>query len=58
MFKNLLIVFLSISLLFSCSKKSGQKVINEPSDEEKAISIYKTAVDALIEGDAFYAGKR
>ena len=58
MFKNLLIVFLSISLLFSCSKKSGQKVINEPSDEEKAISIYKTAVDALIEGDAFYAGKK
>ena len=58
MFKSLLILFLSVFLLFSCSKKNNQKVISEPTDEEKAISIYAEAVEALKKGDAFYAGKK
>ena len=58
MFKNLLILLLSIFLLFSCSKKNNKSVIAEPTDEEKAISIYAEAVEALIKGDAFYAGKK
>ena len=58
MFKNLLILFFSIFLLFSCSKKNKELIITEPSDEEKAISIYAEAVDALNKGDAFYAGKK
>ena len=58
MFKNLLILLLSILLLFSCSKKDKKIIISEPTDEEKAISIYAEAVEALNKGDAFYAGKK
>ena len=58
MIKNLLILLLSIFLLFSCSKKDNIKVISEPTDKEKAISIYSEAVEALKNGDAFYAGKK
>ena len=55
MFKNLLILLLSIFLLFSCSKKNNTKIISEPTDEEKAVSIYIEALVALKKGDAFYA---
>ncbi len=58
MAKILLISFLTFFLLFSCSKKKNEMAISEPSDEEKAIEIYSEAVDALKEGDAFYAGKK
>jgi len=58
MFKNLLILLLSIFLLFSCSKKNNKSIIAEPTDEEKAISVYAEAVEALKKGDAFYAGKK
>jgi len=58
MFKQLLILLLTISLLLSCSKKNKQNVIVEPSDQKKAISIYSEAVEALKEGDAYYAGKK
>jgi outer membrane protein assembly factor BamD len=55
MLRNLLILLLSIFLLFSCSKKNNEKVVSEPTDEEKAVSIYAEAVDALNKGDAYYA---
>ena len=58
MFKNLLILLLSIFLLFSCSKKSSEKVISEPTEQEIAMSIYAEAVDALKKGDSFYASKK
>ena len=58
MFKNLLILLLSIFLLFSCSKKNNTSIISEPTDEEKAVSIYIEAVEALKKGDAFYAAKK
>ena len=93
MFRILLILLLSVSLLFSCSKNKakkgpsvivGGKVIEggckrfdlyckrtgrvlkssnlevspEPTDQEIAISIYYEAVEALMEGDAFYAAKQ
>ena len=92
MFRILLILFLSVSLLVSCSKKvrTGPSVVvdgkvveggcrkfdfyckrtgkildsanlevsPQPTEEEIAISIYYEAVDALKEGDAFYAGKK
>ena len=58
MFKNLLILLLSIFLLFSCSKKNNTKIISEPTDEERAVSTYIEAVEALKKGDAFYAGKK
>ena len=58
MFKNLLILSLSIFLLFSCSKKNKEITISEPSDEEKAETIYKEAIKALNDGDSFYAGNK
>ena len=58
MYKNLLILLLSILLLFSCSKKNNEKVIAEPTEQEIAISIYAEAVEALKKGDAFYAAKK
>ena len=58
MFKNSLILLLSIFLLFSCSKKNKETVIAEPTEEEKAVSIYAEAVEALNKGDAYYAGKK
>ena len=58
MFKNLLILLFSIFLLFSCSKKSSEKVISEPTEQEIAMSIYAEAVEALKKGDAFYASKK
>ena len=93
MFRILLILLLSVSLLFSCSKNKAKKgpsvivegkvieggckrfdlyckrtgrvlkssnleVSPEPTDQEIAISIYYEAVEALMEGDAFYAAKK
>ena len=58
MFKNLLILLLSIFLLFACSKKNNEKVISEPTEEELATSIYLEAVESLKEGDAYYASKK
>ena len=58
MFKNILILLLSIFLLFSCSKKDKQEVISEPSSDEIGKSLYDEAVEALKEGDAFYASKK
>jgi len=58
MYKNLLILLLSIFLLFSCSKKSSEKVISEPTEQEIAMSIYAEAVEALKKGDSFYASKK
>ena len=58
MFKNLLVLLLSIFLLFACSKKNNEKVVSEPTEVEVAASIYAEAVEALKEGDAFYASKK
>ena len=58
MLKNLLISFLLIFLLVSCSNKKEEIIVKEPTKEEQAISIYAEAVEALNKGDAFYAGKK
>ena len=58
MFKNLLVLLLSIFLFFACSKKNNEKFVSEPTEEEVATSIYAEAVEALKEGDAFYASKK
>ena len=68
MFRNLLILLLSVFLLSSCAwhlvpdskleKKSGEEVTSESTEEQEAAAIYKEGVEALKEGDAFFAGKR
>jgi len=59
MLKNFLILFALVVLLFSCSKKNNKELIKEePTEEEIVVAIYKEAVKALNEGDAYYAGKK
>jgi|TARA_B110000438_G_C15773406_1_gene632964 outer membrane protein assembly factor BamD len=58
MFKNILIIVLSFFLFFSCSNKKQEQIISNPTDEEKAIQLYAEAVEALIVGDAFFAGNK
>ena len=65
MFRVFLILSLSI-FLFSCAsslipgfeKGENKAVVSEPTDEEKAVTVYAEGVRALEEGDAFYAGKK
>ena len=58
MLKNFLIFILSIFLLFSCGKKNKEEIISEPDNEEIGKILYAEGVEALKEGDAFYAGKK
>jgi len=59
MFKKILILLLSVTLLSGCGGfKKKQKSTYEPSDKEKAVSLYAEAIEALDKGDAFYAGKK
>ena len=58
MFKNLLILLLSIFLLFSCSKKNKEVAISEPTEEEMILALYSEAVEALKIGDAYFASKK
>ena len=65
MFKVFLILFLSV-FLSSCAWKimpgadqqKNKPIVVEPSDEEKAVDAYAVAVEALDEGDAYYAKKK
>jgi len=58
MFKKFLIFILSTFLLFSCGGKKSDKVIDEPDNEVIGKNLYDEAVQALKDGDAFYAGKK
>jgi len=59
MLKKFLILFALVVLLFSCSKKNNKELIKEePTEEEIVVAVYKEAVKALNEGDAYYAGKK
>ena len=57
MLKNFLILFLSASLLFSCGQKKTEIII-EPDSDEIGKSLYYEGVEALNDGDAFYAAKK
>ena len=58
MSKNLLILILSAFLLFSCGKKNKEEIISETDNEEIGKILYAEGVEALKEGDAFYAAKK
>jgi len=58
MFKNSVIIIITVFLLFSCSKKKDAEIISELTDEEIAVNIYIEGVEALKDGDAFYAAKK
>ena len=57
MLKNFLILLLSTCLLFSCAKKTKEE-INKPSNDEIGKILYAEGVEALNEGDSFYAAKK
>ena len=58
MFKIFLILLFLPLLLISCSKKEKQSVFSQPKQNEIVVNIYAEAVEALNEGDAFYASKK
>ena len=58
MFKNLFIILLSIFLLSSCSNKDNEISNPEGSEKEVALIIYSEAVEALKQGDAFFAANK
>ena len=58
MLKNFLIFILSTILLFSCGKKNKEEIISKQNNEEIGKSLYAEGVEALKEGNAFYAGKK
>ena len=50
---------MSFFLLFSCSKKNiKEETALEPTDEDIGQELYYEAIEALKDGDAFYAGKK
>tara|TARA_B100000029_G_scaffold132347_1_gene126184 strand:+ start:89 stop:916 length:828 start_codon:yes stop_codon:yes gene_type:complete len=57
MLKKFLILFLSALLIFSCGKKTAEKII-EPNTDEIGQNLYQEGVEALNTGDAFYAAKK
>ena len=58
MFKGFLILLLSVFLLFACSKKDNKEIVSQPTERDMAVTIYSEAVEALKQGDAFYAAKK
>ena len=58
MLKNFLIIILSTFFLLSCAKEKKEEVISKPDNEEIGKSLYEEGVQALKDGDAFYAGKK
>ena len=65
MFKKYLIFLISALLFYSCAfmipvkdKSKKKEVVQELSDEEKAVAIYSEAFEALNKGDSFFAGKK
>ena len=67
--KVFLVLLLSV-FLFSCAwnviedpgqknKNKNETIVSEgPTDEEKAVSIYAEAIEALDEGEAYYAKQK
>jgi outer membrane protein assembly factor BamD len=56
MYQKLIYIFLIILLVISCSKKEPE--LKSPPDKEKSYEVYKEAVDAMNNGDYFYASKK
>ena len=62
MLKETLISIFFIVLVFSCSSKNDQKIASLPPDsdeiEQRMITVYKEAVEAMEAGDTLYASKK
>ena len=58
MSKKLLLILLSIFLLSSCSNKESVIENPEGSEEEVALIVYSEAVEALKQGDSYFASQK
>ena len=56
MYQKFIFIFLIIFLIASCSKKEVE--LNIPPDKDKSFEIYEEAVDAMNDGNFFYAAKK
>jgi len=56
MYQKIIYFIIIILLIVSCSKKEPE--LNIPADKNKSFEIYREAVDAMNEGDCFYASKK
>ena len=56
MYQKLTYFFLIIILISACSKKEVD--LNIPPDREQSFTIYKEAVDAMYQGEYFFASKK
>ncbi len=56
MHQKLIYFFLIFFFITSCSKKEPES--NIPPNRDKALEVYKEALEALDKGDAFYAAKK
>ena len=56
MYQKLIYLFIIFFLVVSCSKKEPE--LNIPVSKEKSFEIYKEAVEAMQNGDFFYASKK
>ena len=56
MLKNILVLLFFLFLISSCGKE--EKIEIEVTDEEMAVKVYAEAVEALKEGDAYYASNK
>ena len=55
---KILTLLFSILLLFSCSNKDKEVVLTDISNEEAIVALYGEAIQALKNGDAFFAGNK
>ena len=56
MYQKFILIFLIIFLIAACSKKEVE--LNIPPDKDESFEIYKEAVDAMNDGNFFYAAKK
>ena len=56
MYQKLINLLLILLLVSSCSK--DEVVLNIPVEKEQSIEVYAQAVEAMTEGDYFFAAKK
>ena len=56
MYQKLFLIFILLLLISSCAKK--EELSNTPPDEKESYKIYKEGLDAMNEGEFFFAAKK
>ena len=56
MYQKIFLIFFLLIFLSECSKK--EELSNNPPDEKESYKIYNEGLNAMREGDFFYAAKK